>query len=504
MSKVTRALLIFGLALLISSEFWTLFQSMEDEAVVVYGARRILEGQMIYRDWDTHLAPGPFYVAAVWFWLLGFQAPATRLLFAVVFALNAVLVDLIGQRCLPGRGYWQGLPVLLWCSAGCMEFPIFSYHWLATAAATAALLAGILWIENANRWRALALGAAVAMAGWFLQSEGLVGVLMVAFWWLRFRPRHLQFVWLGLVLASFVLWLPLLSQWPKILYQNTHLGGHLAFNRKLYSLSHFSFFLSHYRGLSLQSGLLTVLAVSSHVVINALRYLGLPWLTLSGWWLAERQKDRLGVALAGGLLAWLVGTANRHTIVYLSFLSPGWALLLTQVLRSAPRAAWLAGGLAAWEACGWACRFELRRETFTQPVNTRAGVYYVADPGQAQALNQAYTWVRAFPPQTSVLCAPYCPSFYSLGLLKNPIRRQTLVPYLEPPAAFPEALQAIRDQKLEWILYIGPDVQEISGEYGIPAAEVERSWEALRLELTEGYQLVSGLPGLGLYRRRQI
>ncbi|MBS2035856.1 hypothetical protein JST97_12785 [bacterium] len=501
MSRLLRALVIFGLALLVSSEFWSLFQSMEDEAVLVYGARRILEGQMIYRDWDTHLAPGPFYVAAGWFWLLGFQAPTTRLLYSFIFALNAVLVDLVGQRCLPAKGYWRWLPILLWCTAGGMEFPILSYHWMATAAATACLLAGMHWTEKADFSNALALGATVALAGWCLQSEGLVGLLMVGFWWLRFRPRYLVQVLAGLLLTSVVLWLPLISQWPKILYQNTHLGGHLAFNRKLYSFSHWSFFLSHYRDLTWQAGLTTVLAVVSHVVLNALRYLGLPWLACLGWFGAERKHDRAGVALAGALLAWLVGTANRHTIVYLSFLTPGWALLLTKVLQMLPRGAWLAGALGAWELCGWACRFELRRETFIQPVQTRAGLYYVFDPGQAAGLNTAFRWIRELPPQTPVLCFPYCPSFYSLGLLKNPIRRQTLVPRLDPPSAFPEALQAIHDQNVEWLLYAGPDPQEISGEYDISPAEVEQGWEALRLEVTRGYQLVAGGPNLGLYRR---
>lgn len=500
MSQFLRALGIFILAVLVSSEYWSLFQSMNDEAVVVYGARRILEGQMIYRDWDTHLAPGPFYVTAGWFWLFGIQAPATRVLFAFVMAINAVLVDQIGQRCLPSKGYWQALPVLLWCSAGCMEFPILSYHWMAAAGATACLLAGVCWVERATRLNAFALGGAVALAGWFLQSEGLVGVLMVSLWWLRFRPRHLILVIAGVIAGSAVLWSPLLSQWPKILYQNTHLGDHLAFNRKVYSFSYWSFFVSHYKDLSWQSGALTCMAIASHVVANALRYLGLPWLTLGGWLGCEKKRDRAGIVLALGLLAWLLGTANRHTIVYLAFLSPGWALLLTKVLQLLPRGAWLAVGLAIWESCGWACRLELRRETFIYPVRTRAGLYYVADAGLAAGLNQVFSWVQELPPETPVFCFPYGPSFYTLGLLKNPSRRQTVIPHLEPPDAYPETLEAIRRQKVEWLLYLGPDPVEIAGETMMTQAEIERSWEAERAEFTRGYRLVAGGPSLGLYR----
>lgn len=500
--KAWRPLGIFLVAFLLSMEFWQLYLAMEDEAVVVYGAQRLLEGQMIYRDWDTHLSPGSFAVSALWFGLLGFQAPATRLLFAVLFAATAVLVDQAAQRCLKGR--WQWLPSLLWCSCGVIEFPILSYHWYATAMATATLLAGLIWVARPSRASAGALGAAVAAAGWFLQSEGLVGVLMVVFWWLRFRPRHLATVVLACLSVSVLLWLPLISQWPKILAQNLGLANHLHFNRKLYSWANWSFFLSHYQGLSPQQGLVAYGAALSHIFINGVRYLGLPWLVLATWWGAERKKDQAGIALAGALLAWVLGTANRQDVLYVSFLNPGWVLLLSKALQLLPRGAWLAGGLAGLEGLGWLSRFALRQQAYVYAVNSRAGIYYCNDPGQAAALNTVFGWLRELPPQTQVLCFPYVPSFYSLGQLRNPIRRQTLVPELDPAEAFPQALQALREKKVEWILYVAPNAAEIQGEYDIPAEQVEREWEAARQSMTEGFQRLRGDVRLGLYRRRQI
>ena len=500
--KFWRPLGIFLAAFVISLEFWPLYLAMEDEAVVVYGAQRLLEGQMIYRDWDTHLSPGSFVVSALWFGLLGFQAPATRMLFALVFAGTALLIDQAAQHCLKGR--WQWLPSLLWASCGVLEFPILSYHWFATAMATATLLAGLHWVARPSRATAFAVGAAVASAGWFLQSEGLVGVLMVTFWWLRFRPRHLGTVMLACLSISALLWLPLVSQWPKILAQNLGLAHHLHFNRKVYSWANWTFFLSHYQGLSPQQGLLPYAAALSHIFVNGLRYLGLPWLVLGCWWGAEKKRDRTGIVVAGAMLAWVLATANRQDILYVSFLSPGWALLLTKALQLMPGGAWLAAGLAVLEGAGWLGRWALRQQAYVYPVNTRAGVYYTNDPGQAAGLNLVFGWLRELPPQTEVLCFPYLPSFYSLGQLHNPIRRQTLVPELDPAEAFPQALQALRDKKVEWILYVAPNAAEIQGEYDIPAEKVEREWEAARRRMTDGYPLLRGDLRLGLYRRRQI
>ena len=95
MTKKTllRGLAVFTLAFLLSLEYWSLYLAADDEAVVVVGSQRILSGEGIYRDWDTHLSPGSFLLGALWFGLWGFQAPSTRLAFACIFGLTAVVID---------------------------------------------------------------------------------------------------------------------------------------------------------------------------------------------------------------------------------------------------------------------------------------------------------------------------------------------------------------------------------------------------------------------------
>lgn len=498
-SSVFRSLAVFGFAFLLSLEYWSFYMAPDDEAVVVVGSQRILAGERIYRDWDTHLSPGSFLLGALWFGLFGFASPSTRLGFACVFAATAVVIDLIAQRCLAGR--WQWLPTLLWGTCGIAEFPVLSYHWLASGMAATTLWRGLAWVDRPGRKNALWLGAAVAGAGWFLQSEGLVGVLMVLLWALRFRLRSVIWVALGCLLTSLLLWLPVAGEWGLILQQNASLGKHLRFNHKPYSLANLTFFLSHYEGLSPEQGLVAFGAGASHIFINVLRYAGFPVLLLWTGWASERQRDRTGAALVYGMLGWVLGTANRQTLLYVSFLNPGWVVLLSLGLRRLPRASWWAAALAGLEIVGWSTRFLLKQQIYVHPLSTRNGVYYLADPGTARALNTIYSWLNELPPQTPVLAFPYAVSVYSLQNLHNPIRRQTLIPLLDPPSAFDQAQAEIQKKKVPWILYLAPDAAEIEGETGIPEDLLRQGWEAARQKLTQGYQLRHEIGGASFYQR---
>lgn len=501
MTKATllRGLGVFTLAFLLSLEYWSLYLAADDEAVVVVGSRRILSGEAIYRDWDTHLSPGSFLLGALWFGLWGFQAPSTRLAFACIFGLTAVVVDLSSQRLFSSR--WQWLPTLLWGTCGIMEFPVLSYHWMASGMAATTLWRGLLWVERPNRANSLWLGASVAGAGWLLQSEGLVGVLMVLFWALRFRLASVGWVALGCLLTSLLLWLPVCPEWPLILQQNAGLGAHLRFNHKPYSVANLSFFLSHYQGLSASQGVVALGAGASHIFINVLRYAGFPLLLLWTAWACERGRDRLGAALVYGVLAWTLGTANRQTVLYVSFLNPGWVLLITLGLRHLRGGRWLAAGLAIVEVFGWTTRFVLRQQMYIYPLSTRTGVYYLADPELARGLTTIYSWLSELPPATPVLAFPYATSIYSLEDLRNPIRQQTLVPYLDPPSTFESARAELDAKRVGWVLYIPPNAAEIEGDTDIPAELTREGWEESRRQLTRGYRLHRGMGGAGLYQR---
>lgn len=94
---------IFFLLVLVLSLFY-LFTSIRigyniyDEGIVVYGANRVLDGDIPYRDFWTMYAPGQFYMVALLYKLFGIGLFVVRVYSAVINFLIAVLAYLIVRK----------------------------------------------------------------------------------------------------------------------------------------------------------------------------------------------------------------------------------------------------------------------------------------------------------------------------------------------------------------------------------------------------------------------
>ena len=86
--------------LLIGHQF-SLTRSLYDEGLSVYGAARILNGDIPYRDFWTLYAPGQFYLLAGLFKLIGPSIVAERVLTVVILALSAFCIYLLSCRLVP-------------------------------------------------------------------------------------------------------------------------------------------------------------------------------------------------------------------------------------------------------------------------------------------------------------------------------------------------------------------------------------------------------------------
>lgn len=469
----------------------------------VVGAQRLLSGEWPYRDFQTDITPGIYCLGAVWFGLLGTSTLTVRLLFGLLSATTSLLLQACSEQVL--KGWWRYLPWLLWTTAGVMEFPILNHHWLGACATMAcwACLPG--WVSGPPPRQArlaIGLGSALALAVWSMQSEGLSALLAIALVWLVLRPPQLIRVVLAAGLTSLILWAPFLSSIPEIVEENVvGISHHVAYNRFPYSWRALQDFWQHYQGLSQAHGTLFWGALS-HIAINTLRYLSLPLLVLAGLWGAYRRRQPPEQALALAWLAALAANSGRMTTLYVSFQSAPWSLMLVLVLSWIPRGHLLALGLLAMEGAGWATRGWVRMQNYQYPIATRIGLYYVQDPGQAALANQVSEWIdQAIPPGTAVLAFPYAAHFYSCYELRCPIRQALIPPGGVDPEVFEQARQRLLERKVEWVLYVHLDVNEVAGNYAQDATQLQKQWDQIRQQLTQGYQLVRGDLSLGLYRR---
>lgn len=494
--------LLFLLNFLATAEFWSLFISMNDEAVCLLGSSRWAAGQWPYRDWVSHITPGGYCVTGVWTLLFGLASPAPRILASLISALTSLFIQLTADRCLaPGK--LRYLPWLLWTTAGMLEFPILNYHWMATCAVSYSLYWAVRWVEEDRRSWALGLGSGLALAGWFLQSEGLVVGLLSLIVIIRFRRRQWPWWLASGLLTTALLWLPVVPVLGPAIQQVLDVSGHMGFSRYRYSWGALRNFLQHYQGLSLNDGWLAFTSAASHIGLNLFRYGSFPLLLLGSLIWFEVKKERHGQILAWALVAWSLGLANRMTIQYLNFLTPGWALLLAKVIEVVPASrVWLVG-LSSLSILGWGSRWLFRWEYFRYPIATRSGIYYTLDPNEAQGYAALGQWLSAVPPGTPVLAFPNAPSLYVLYQLRNAIPDAILVPLAYPEESFVRCRRILDEKRVPWVIYVGPNSAEIATEFEVTPLQVEESWEAARLRMTQGYRLFAGGPRAGLYQRQQ-
>jgi hypothetical protein len=105
--------------------------SPADESVYLYEAKRVLEGQVPYRDFFEITTPGWMYLMAFFFRLFGTNLETARLVVAVMHGVTAVLVYLTCRRLRvrPGLSWVPAAGYLVVCP---WAWPIASQHWLVT------------------------------------------------------------------------------------------------------------------------------------------------------------------------------------------------------------------------------------------------------------------------------------------------------------------------------------------------------------------------------------
>jgi hypothetical protein len=484
-------LVVFVLHFLVCSEFFSFFVLMDDEAVTVLGAQRLLQGEWPYLDWDTRHTPGSYFVSAAFFALFGSDAPWPRVLFALFSSLTAGYLQAISQRLC--KGPVQYLPAALFTALSPGMWPILSYHWLGMNSLVAVLLALLHYRKMPSSRRAAWAGAAAAASVWMFQSSGATSLLLLP---LAVGRAHWAPLLGGLSLASLLLWAPLLGHIPAILQANVlSMRHHLDFNYHPYSLhyiwSDWSFLPSY---ASAQNKLMWLVLVQETLSLS-LVYLTIYPVALMALW--KNRSDPLGRLPGLALLIWLLVTHRQQSSLYACFGLPLWSLALAQLWPS--RRAWV-GSLMALLLAGWVGNRWLRSQTFVYPIATRVGSYWSNSPELAARMQRISEWMRAIPPGTPIFAYPFRTSLYTLYGLRNAIPYPALQPVNYGEAEHQRSFQALAQSLPEWYI-LDERVAPLGPEGGF-AHRTGLEWDRRLAQLKVGMEKVDSLDSTGLYRRR--
>jgi hypothetical protein len=206
------ACVLLGGVLYLTFNLWsfttTPFLLGGDEQIFWTNAQRLLQGEVIYRDFYEFTPPGTDLIYLIAFKLLGSRIWAPNV---VVLALGVLLCWLCFRL---ARSIMQPAPAVLAAALVLiLDFGAWldgTHHWFSVLCVLAA--AAVLSPAR-TRWRILAAGALCGLASFFTQTRGVAAAMgLIAFlFWEGFQSRRPWRSWLqqsGLLLSAFLLsWL---------------------------------------------------------------------------------------------------------------------------------------------------------------------------------------------------------------------------------------------------------------------------------------------------------
>ncbi len=140
-----------------------------DQAIYLQNATRILDGEMIYRDYDHFTFPGTDLVYAALFKCFGVRAWIPQAMLVFLGTLTVWLIILISRKLMNGMTVY--LPALLFVALPFSSYLDATHHWFSLVATTAALA---ILLEERTSSRLVSAGTLVGVATFFTQSMALL------------------------------------------------------------------------------------------------------------------------------------------------------------------------------------------------------------------------------------------------------------------------------------------------------------------------------------------
>jgi hypothetical protein len=435
--------------------FMRLLLQTPPEGLLVYGAVRIVHGQVFARDFFEVVGPGTFYWLALFFKLFGITFAATRIcLFVTSLGTGLTMYFLSRRIC----SQYQILPCVLLAGTyfGAL-WPSISHHVDSNFFALLAVAFMVVWDDKHKRGPLFAVGALAAATTCVHQQKGVLLLLALLLWlWMQHRRGSTSLSSLGAVAGAYatVVALTLVYFWTH------HALWDLVYANVVWPSQHYSAVnvVPYAQGMVrdcwdhfviAKSGFRWTIVTASILIAPFLFVAALP--ALLPVLAARSLRDKVRPEI---LLYWLCGVAfwlseiHRKDIFHLVFGSPLLMILCIYYLEQyRAKVADLALQILAISATCLAV-FNLFLALSARPMTTRVGSVAVFKnvPGLT-ALNEK---VR---PGEEVFAYPYCPMYYFLSSTTNPTRYGGLLYNFNTPGQFDEVVRVLEQRRVRYVLW---------------------------------------------------
>jgi len=442
-----------------------------DEGIVLQGAQRILQGQVLYRDFFSFYTPGSYYWTALLFKIFGNSILVARAALVVYGGFFSVLTYLLARRvCSRGSSLFAAYLALIVC----LPYSFYVQHsWDSSVLAYLALYCVVRLFETPSGGIGFATGTLCALTILFEQSKG-AGLLFgvgLGFALVAIRTRTLTlhrrhwlaltagFAWPFLVTFAYFQFHHAIPQmlsdwfWP--------LGHYSQVNRVRYGYLHLS--SSQWDTLHAGSWLWRSFAffvMSPTALICVLPILIVGMLALQSSRLRrDRVPDKRSVyyvvvsaALCG---LWLPAVALRPDLAHIVYLTPlfslagawiidGRDLPLSLLRQTKPILVWYL--LGSFSAFGLALL--LNPLSAHHWLETRRGILKTSDADNVLAYLDGDV-----PMGAEIFVYPYQPLYYYLSATLNPTSYEYLQPGMHTAEQSEKVLSQLRDDKTKVALF---------------------------------------------------
>ncbi|MGA3161689.1 MAG: hypothetical protein ABSC77_10775 [Terracidiphilus sp.] len=477
-----------------------------DEGSLLYGAVRIIHGQVFARDFFEVMGPGTFYWLAAFFKLFGVTFLASRICLFITSLGTALSMYFLSRRV---STRYQTLPCLVLAGTyfGAI-WPEISHHVDSNFFGLLSVVCMVLWHTWRKNSLLIATGSLAAVTTCIFQPKGVLLFCAFLVWlWLQRRKTSQPLYTIGLLTGSYlgIIGLVLAYFWSKgalgsLVYANFIFPRehYSAVNSIFYAYGIFSFYWKSW--VTAFGGALWSVGIAAILIIPILFIAALPALLLAVGIRYKWKSITPEIALY-----WLCGWAlwlselHRCDIWHLVFGSPLLIVLcihaLTESRRKLANASLQILAISAVCLNGLNCGVVLAMGA--HPSATRVG--NVAVNGNEEVLKLLNEYVS---PGEEILIYPYCPTGYFLSATTNPTHYSFLLYYYNTPEQFQEVVDILDRRRVKYIIW-DTNFQSKSVRKVFPASPPERLNDLIiEPYLVSHYKLVEDDHGVRIMERK--
>jgi len=421
-----------------------------DEGIFVDGSRRILAGQVPYRDFFILMGPGTFWLQALALRIFGMTLAASRAVVILDLAILAACVFwLVSRQLSIAYAAWTAAALVILETAS-QGITIPSHRWDSAALSTLAIT---ICACQPRRWRVFAAGCCAAFAAWTTPPVALVGVVILIWIWMEDRKKLGPYL-AGCVTVSvccagiLAIQGGLRPMMEQLLWNSSHYAGanYLPYG-SLFGRGYGQFF---------HGATIYEMPVRALVVFGVIIPVLLPPVAIVcfPWW---RRTPFLRLLFFGGV-ALAISTYPRMDLPHLTYAAPLFYALVAILAASIPwpklPVAMFAGASLLVTVFAWNAIAQHSQETTLE-----------TNVGSVRAAHDDMLFVRDLqrkvPKGSSLFVFPYLPIASFLTLSQNPTRYSYLQPGMMSDQDEAAALAELRKSPPARVLYFDLEEREL-------------------------------------------